>query len=58
MVEIRKRPKRRCVRCRMLAQLDRAGYCPLCQYELAYGRVFIFWEALSWLPLTLKPSRT
>ena len=37
--------RRRCVRCEILAsRLDRAGRCLLCQYEEAYGRVFVNWR--------------
>ena len=42
--------KRRCVRCTMLARLDRAGYCPICQRELAEGKPYINWDlfAATW----------
>ena len=35
----------RCVRCGLIARLDRAGYCEYCQGELATGRVYINWQA-------------
>ncbi len=36
---------RRCGRCEILSEyLDRAGYCPACQFELAYGRPFFYWN--------------
>ena len=38
---------RPCVRCTMIAKVDHAGYCPLCQYEFAEGRVYINWGALT-----------
>lgn len=46
MTPIRPRPRRRCVHCGILSRrLDRADWCPLCQRELADGRVYINWEA-------------
>ena len=42
--------KRRCVRCGIIDKLDRAGYCDLCQYELATGKAYINWRkfAANW----------
>ena len=43
-----------CVRCEMIAILDRAGHCAICQHEEATGKVYINWDVLrySWdLPL-------
>lgn len=39
-----------CLRCGMIARLDRTGHCRLCQYEQAYGRVYINWRkfAATW----------
>ena len=39
-------PVRHCVRCTILGKLDRAGYCLMCQVELADGRVSNNWEGL------------
>ena len=36
--------RRKCRRCRIIAPLDRAGYCQLCKYEQATGRVYINWD--------------
>ena len=36
-----------CVRCGLIAKLDRCGYCVFCQYELAHQRVFINWAKFS-----------
>lgn len=44
---IARSPSRSCVRCDLIATLDRAGYCPLCAWELAHpGRVYINWGLL------------
>jgi len=47
MTPIVSRPKRRCVRCGLIAQLDRAGHCKFCQYEQATWLVYINWERFS-----------
>jgi hypothetical protein len=40
---------RPCVRCGLIARLDRAGYCKLCQYEMAYQKPYIDWKAFTGL---------
>lgn len=38
-------PGRFCVRCGIQCRhLDRAGYCPCCQFETAYGEVYTYWN--------------
>lgn len=37
---------RHCVRCGLLATLDRCGWCRFCQYELAHKRPYIAWKLL------------
>jgi DNA-binding MarR family transcriptional regulator len=37
--------ERRCVHCGILCRhLDRAGYCPICQVETAFGEVYTYWN--------------
>lgn len=43
-IERRTKP---CVRCGLIAEVDRAGYCKLCQYEQAFGKVYINWKLFS-----------
>lgn len=37
--------QQQCVRCGIQSRhLDRAGYCPCCQFETAYGEVYTYWN--------------
>ena len=39
--------ERNCVRCGLIARLDRAGYCRYCLHEMAYGKPYINWAAFT-----------